>query len=402
MVFTTSQAFRHWETPFHGSEKPTLSGGKRPLSRPAPPVICALLATLWLSGVGPDAVAQQPVFNETDANLAESTFERFAPVAEAGDPEMQHFLGYMYFYGEGVVMDLDMAHYWFHLAAEQGEPKSMRNLGLFHARGVNGIPEHYYDPKEANLWFSLATANSPDQQPSPAATASHQDFLATDTDELLKSTPRQQIGRAVYTNFCAGCHGLDGNSSYPLAPSFTLGESLEKSDALLLMNIGRALNERPHSVGDIPRPALLATLGYIRNELYGKSTPTPLSASLLATPSDLPTIDRAQTKIGEKIYLQFCGGCHGFNGISDYVYSPSFALGERMDKSDEELASSIRNGIGDMPSWEEMLKPAQIEALVSFVRSFEQTYAAGIGNRLRPDPDQFFSFTPKSRLGSGL
>jgi hypothetical protein len=72
-----------------------------------------------------------------------------------------------------------------------------------------------------------------------------------------------------------------------------------------------------------------------------------------------------------------------------------------MDKSDEELASSIRNGIGDMPSWENMLRPAQIDALVSFVRTFEQTYASGIDNRLRADPSLFFSFTPKSRSGRG-
>lgn len=401
MVFTTSQAIRHWITPFHGSEKPSMSGAKRPLSRPASPVICALLATLWLSGVGPDAVAQQPVFNETDPNLADSTFERFAPSAEAGDPEMQHFLGYMYFYGEGVELDLDKAHYWFHEAADEGDLKSMRNLGLFHSTGVPGIPREYYDPKEANLWFSLATAGTREAQSSSVAIANYQNFLAADIENLLATTPRHEIGKTVYVTYCAGCHGFDGHSSYPLAPSFALGDSLEQTDTSLLRNIGRALNERPHPVDDIPRPVLLATLAYIRNDLYGKLTPTPLSASLLATPSASPKVDREQIRLGEKTYLQFCGGCHGFNGISAYVNSPSFALGERMNKSDEELASSIRNGLGDMPSWENMLRPAQIDALVSFVRTFEQIYASGIDNRLRADPSLFFSFTPKSRSGRG-
>jgi len=371
------------------------------LPRPALPVICALLAILWTNLAGSDAVAQQPVLSETDGIPPESTFERFAPLAEAGDPEVQHFLGYMYFYGEGVDLDFDKAHYWFHMAAEEGELKSMRNLGLFHARAIHGIPRKYYDPQEANLWFSLATANARDAQRSSVAIANYQNFLATDTGELMKSTPQHEIGKTVYVTFCAGCHGFDGHSSYPLAPSFALGESLEKTDALLLRNIGRALNERPHPVDDIPRPALLATLGYIRNELYAKSTPPQLSASLLVTPSARPVADRTQIRLGEKIYLQFCGGCHGFNGISAYVNSPSFALGERMHKSDEELASSIRNGRGEMPSWEFMMKPPEIDALVSFVRTFEQAYASGIDNRLRPDPDHFFRFTPISRRGPG-
>ncbi len=371
------------------------------MPRPALSVSCALLVTLWLYWAGTDTLAQQPVFDETGGIPPETTFERFAPLAEAGDPEVQHFLGYMHFYGEGVELDLNKAHAWFHIAAEEGELKSMRNLGLFHARGINGIPRQYYDPIEANLWFSLATANARDAQRSPLAIANYENFLATDTGELLKSTPQQEIGQTVYATFCAGCHGFDGHSSYPLVPSFALGESLEKTDALLLRNIGRALNERPHSLNDIPRPALLATLGYIRNELYARSTPTLLSASLLATPSTPASTDRTQIRLGEKIYLQFCGGCHGFNGISAYVNSPSFALGERMHKSDEELASSIRNGLGEMPSWEFMLKPEQIDALVSFVRTFEQAYASGIDNKPRPDPDHFFRFAPKSRRWPG-
>lgn len=365
------------------------------------PVGRVLLITLWLNWVGSEAIAQQAVINQIDGVPPESTYERFAPLAEAGDPEIQHFLGYMYFYGEGVELDLAKAHYWFHAAAEEGELKSMHNLGLFHARGIHGIPEKYYDPTEANLWFSLATANSRDTRLSSIAIANYKNFLATDTDELLKSTPQHEIGKTVYVTFCAGCHGFDGHSSYPLAPSFALGESLEKTDTSLLGNIGRGLNERPHPVDEISRPALVATLTYIRNELYAKSSPMPLSASLLATSSAPPGTNRAQIRLGEKIYLRFCGGCHGFNGISAYVNSPSFALGERMQKSDSELAASIRNGRGEMPSWEFMLKPAQIDALVSFVRTFEQAYASGIDNRLRPDPDLFFRFTPRSRLGPG-
>jgi len=360
-----------------------------------------LLLLPWLIFHALDAIAQLPVFDEFDVNLPESTYERFAPLAEAGDPEVQHFLGYMYFYGEGVELDYDKAHYWFHEAAEDGELKSMRNLGLFHANGVHRVPVNYYDPREANLWFSLAAAGSGDSRVSSLAAAHYDNFLAPGVDELLEATPRNSVGETVYFAYCAGCHGFDGKSSYSRVPSFALGESLEKADSLLVTNITRALNPWPHPVADIPRDALLATLAFVRDQLGAQPPQARLSDELMMRGSSAPKVDRAKIRQGEKIYLQFCGGCHGFNGISAYVYSPSFALGERMHKSDEELAASIRNGRGEMPSWEFTLKPPQIEALVSFIRTFEQAYQRGIGNSLRSDPEQFFRFTPKSLLGPG-
>ena len=50
---------------------------------------------------------------------------------------------------------------------------------------------------------------------------------------------------------------------------------------------------------------------------------------------------RYLTQVGEKLYITFCAGCHGFNDIAYYVNSPSFALGERLQKSDHELQKSI-------------------------------------------------------------
>jgi len=44
-----------------------------------------------------------------------TTYERFLPLAVAGDPAIQNFLGYMFTYGEGVERNYEEAHYWFHL-----------------------------------------------------------------------------------------------------------------------------------------------------------------------------------------------------------------------------------------------------------------------------------------------
>lgn len=370
----------------------------------------ALLGFAWLYLPGLAVHAQDTEFGVID-DRPTTTYERFLPLAEAGDPEARHILGYMHFYGEGVELDYDRAHEWFHLAADEGEWKSMRNLGLYHAHAISRIPARFYDPREANLWFSLAATASRDSQVASAAAAGYDRFLATDPAALLASTPARELGKTVYTAYCAGCHGFDGHSSYAHPPSFALGESLRKSDAQLLTSIGRRLDPWPHDLQGISRQALQATLAYIRRELGGKPQQVQqqaeqqarLSASLLPTTpkTSSPVPERRKISLGAKIFPRFCGGCHGFNGIATYVNSPSFALGERLHKSDEELASSIRNGRGEMPSWEYMLKPAEIEALVNYVRSFEQTLQLGIGDSLHSEPDKYFRFTPKSLLGPG-
>ena len=103
---------------------------------------------------------------------------------------------------------------------------------------------------------------------------------------------------------------------------------------------------------------------------------------------------------GEQIYLRFCGGCHGFNGIAWYVNSPSFALGERLHKSDAELAHSIEQGRGAMPSWEYLLKPAQISALVRHIRRLAPRYERGIAVGGLRRPEQFLRFRPGGETGA--
>ena len=370
--------------------------------------IAALLAAAWLLTWCFAAAAQDGASGNLQ-NRPDTTYERFLQLAEAGDPEARHLLGYMHFYGEGVKIDYDKAHEWFHLAAEEGDPKSMRNLGLFHAHAISRIPAKFYEPREANLWFSLAAVGSDNPAVSAAASAGYGRFLATDDSDLFASLSRQELGKTVYTARCAGCHGFDGHSAYYHAPSFAYGESLNKSDAILVTNFSRALNPWPHPVENIPRQGLYAALAYVRKNLAGKPTQTStspeteLSASLLAsapTPESAPKQNHARLRRGEEVYTRFCGGCHGFNGISAYVNSPSFALGERLHKSDEELIQSVKNGRGEMPGWEDLLKPAEIRALVDFLRTLQQSYQEGIGISLRQRPGNFYRFTPKSLLDS--
>jgi mono/diheme cytochrome c family protein len=342
-----------------------------------------IVAALQIISVDATVAESRPI-GEISSNRPDTTYERFLPLAVAGDPDIQNFLGFMYFYGEGVELNYDNAHYWFHLAAEEGNLKAQRNLGIFHSRLLPRIPEKYFDSEEANLWFSLSAASSLNPKVSTMVSRSYSKFLTADAEKLLKETEKRHIGETIFVTLCAGCHGFDGHAPYSGAPSFALGERLNQSNSVLADSI---LNGKG-----------LATVSYIRR-LDNSSADSAQVAELPTQAQQFARDEGNEPDPVEKTYLQFCGGCHGFNGIAWYVNSPSFALRERMHKSDAELADSIAKGRGAMPSWENMLLPHQIDALVKFIRTLSEAYERGIGNELRPSSNLFFRFRPIGETG---
>jgi hypothetical protein len=50
------------------------------------------------------------------------------PLAEAGDPEAQHALGYLLYYGQGVPQDRELAVVWLRRSAAQGNPRAQASL----------------------------------------------------------------------------------------------------------------------------------------------------------------------------------------------------------------------------------------------------------------------------------
>lgn len=57
-------------------------------------------------------------------------FIRLKPEAEKGNPEAQYAVGYMYFYGQGVIEDREKALYWIRCAAKQGHPDAVQAMKL--------------------------------------------------------------------------------------------------------------------------------------------------------------------------------------------------------------------------------------------------------------------------------
>jgi len=57
-------------------------------------------------------------------------FIRLLPEAKAGQPDAQYAIGYMYYYGQGVIENRKKAWYWINRAAVGGQPDAQNAMAI--------------------------------------------------------------------------------------------------------------------------------------------------------------------------------------------------------------------------------------------------------------------------------
>ncbi len=112
----------------------------RPLAEAGDPRAETYLGIMYDNGYG---VAQ---------NRAEA-FRWFELAAGRGFANAQYHLGFMYHHGRGVQRSQSEALRWYRLAAAQGDPAAQYNLGRMYAHGLV-VPR---DLVEAHMWLDLAS-----------------------------------------------------------------------------------------------------------------------------------------------------------------------------------------------------------------------------------------------------
>jgi TPR repeat protein len=60
----------------------------------------------------------------------DKAFAKLLPLAKQGNADAQYAVGYMYYYGKGVIENPKQAQYWINLAAQQGQPLAIKTLEL--------------------------------------------------------------------------------------------------------------------------------------------------------------------------------------------------------------------------------------------------------------------------------
>jgi len=76
----------------------------------------------------------------------------FTQLAQGGDPQAQHNLGYLYHVGKGVAQNDAQAMIWYRKAADQGYAPSQFNLGVMFEEG-QGVSA---DAAQAIAWYTKA------------------------------------------------------------------------------------------------------------------------------------------------------------------------------------------------------------------------------------------------------
>lgn len=188
-----------------------------------------------------------------------STFERYLPRAQAGEPDFQNLIGFMFFFGEGAPMDRPEAHLWFHNAADQGHALAQRNLAIMHRLGI-GIPK---DLEEARFYARSAGIADIERLVSSVPANLRSTTQEIDHDYRIAGHNMER-GEATYVTFCAGCHGLNGIAAYIGSPSFALGDRLHKPDGELLYSIFQGKGVMPSWGDKFSDQRLRAVLAFVR------------------------------------------------------------------------------------------------------------------------------------------
>lgn len=91
--------------------------------------VCAFLIMLYCAGCARDIHLREGIASFRVQNYRDA-FVHLMPEARAGKPDAQYAIGYMYYYGQGVVENRKKALHWIKCAAKAGQPDAIEALKL--------------------------------------------------------------------------------------------------------------------------------------------------------------------------------------------------------------------------------------------------------------------------------
>jgi TPR repeat protein len=86
------------------------------------------LSLLLFSGCASQTTQIQDGKHAFQYHHYKEAFNTLLPLAKQGNAEAQYTVGYLYYYGKGVVEDQEKAQYWINKSAQQGNPLAIRAL----------------------------------------------------------------------------------------------------------------------------------------------------------------------------------------------------------------------------------------------------------------------------------
>ena len=179
----------------------------------------------------------------------------------------------------------------------------------------------------------------------------------------------------VYAANCSGCHGAAGEGT-AVAPALNRADlRQQKTDVELKRIITNGVSGTLMAGWNLAltEPDIDNLVGLIRNW-------AEIPAGLIPQP-ELPPIASTDAEViaaGQQLFSIACSNCHGSEGQGTRMAPALNTQNFLTQTNDQAIKAIISQGVPDtrMPAWGGRLSDAQLNALVSYIRSWEPTAPA--------------------------
>ena len=269
---------------------------------------------------------------------------------------------------EDLADDAKMGHTWDGDLEELNNPAPRWWLNLFYLTIVFGVVYLVAYPGLGEYKGMLGWSQEGQYAEEMAAAESRyesvfQQFADLSIDELRGDDAALTVGKSLFANYCATCHGSDGRGA-PGFPNLADADWLYGSDSAAIVasiSNGRAGMMPPMGAALGGDAGIDAMVRYVRSL------------------SD-PTVDTTDLAASKALFQPMCGACHGQGGEGN----PMLGAPNLTDSiwlyggAAETIRTTIVNGrSGQMPAHGELLGEDKVRIVAAYVLSLSADTTAG-------------------------
>lgn len=199
-------------------------------------------------------------------------------------------------------------------------------------------------------------------------------------------------GAMLYDDYCAGCHGKQGEGLTGIYPPLNVDDLWEGRVGLafygtlhdyisLNISAGHPSQSMPSWADEYGGPLrndqveditqfVLNWMGPQPEGVRGEVSPTPTPAAEKPTPEPAGPAGEGDAARGAEIFAANCKACHGPNAEGGSL-GPTLVSAQVAANDDEFFRNTIANGRAGsaMPAWSAILSDQDIQDVIAFLRS---------------------------------